>query len=691
LTFAFFVLTQGVWSLSYMMIYPATNPETIRYWYAVGGFGWIPLQSAGTHFVLVFTGRNRLLKRWWIYPVLYGPPALFLYQHLTDSLVTEAFGIGPYGVYQTPATDSPWFWAFFAYVVASVLTRSVLLLRYYRQGRDTIAGRQGRLLAVVDFSTVALILLSNYLIPASGGTQFPSLGAVLVIPLPLAVWYVIKRQRFLSYNLYFRFQDHGPSSLSAIYREIFNVENIFDAVESGVALVDNQFRVVRTNKVLGTWFADDVDGRLNPCYRALYRRNSPCERCPIGLPGQNDATTRDTVEIARDHGQRHIYHRTMFPVREASGRTSGVMEILRDVTLHRQTERERGYLLHAVENTPIHILIAELDGSVLYANRAFLSAMALSGDEVKGRKFWEFYSRFNESDKIEEIRGAAAGEDRWQGPIVAPLADGEAFAGRMTVTPMIKSDPPYILAYIVDTTEEERVHRMREDVERTIRHDLKSPLTAILGMADMLLADLPAGGSRDLAAGIKDGANRMRDMLNSSFDLFKMDEGTYELHPKLESLREIVEGSIAEIEGLAEKRGITVAEPNPQLEDARAPQVLGERLHLQRMVTNLLKNAVEAAPCGSAVTYELEPVEIEGHPHVELSIHNQGIVPRNVRATLFQAYATSGKPQGTGLGLFSARLVARAHSGDIRYQSRDGFGTVFTVTLPAAKATAKSR
>jgi signal transduction histidine kinase len=97
------------------------------------------------------------------------------------------------------------------------------------------------------------------------------------------------------------------------------------------------------------------------------------------------------------------------------------------------------------------------------------------------------------------------------------------------------------------------------------------------------------------------------------------------------------------------------------------------------MFANLVGNAVDAAPPGSAVTVALER---SGNGNIRAAVINKGEVPREIQDRFFEKYATSGKTRGTGLGTYSARLIAMAHGGDIAMRSEGGTVTV-TVTLPA--------
>jgi CheY-like chemotaxis protein len=99
------------------------------------------------------------------------------------------------------------------------------------------------------------------------------------------------------------------------------------------------------------------------------------------------------------------------------------------------------------------------------------------------------------------------------------------------------------------------------------------------------------------------------------------------------------------------------------------------------MLGNLLKNAVEASPDGGAVT-----LSIAARDGVRIALHNAGVVPEGIRETFFEKYSTAGKSDGTGLGNYSARLMARVQGGDMSMRTSASEGTTISVTLRAAPA-----
>ena len=219
--------------------------------------------------------------------------------------------------------------------------------------------------------------------------------------------------------------------------------------------------------------------------------------------------------------------------------------------------------------------------------------------------------------------------------------------------------------------------RLREDVERISRHDLKTPLNSILGAARLLRDDTRLAPDQQELVGVLQRAGlRMLEMVNLSLGLFRIETGSYALRPEAVNLHELVSRVLVDLHSYAEAHEV-------RLQWAGSHQVpvhaRGEELLCYSIVANLVKNAVEAAGAGGQVAIALSA----GDP-VTLAVHNPGAVPPEIAARFFAKYATAGKSGGTGLGTYSARLMAQAQNGDLRMQT-GAQGTTLTLTLPASK------
>ncbi len=223
---------------------------------------------------------------------------------------------------------------------------------------------------------------------------------------------------------------------------------------------------------------------------------------------------------------------------------------------------------------------------------------------------------------------------------------------------------------------------LKEEIELMTRHDLKNPLSIILGVAELLGSD--PGLSSSVRSGmetIQHAGLRMLHMINSSLDLFRMEKGTYELRSTrvdiLKILQRISTDSQRSNQELQSRVKITTPTGRPA--PGGSCLVMGEELLLHSMLANLINNALEASPSGEDVT-----IGIDCNDTVHISVHNHGEVPHEVRDRFFEKYVTSGKQRGTGLGTYTAKLIALTHGAEISLDTSQKGETTITVRLPSA-------
>jgi signal transduction histidine kinase len=229
------------------------------------------------------------------------------------------------------------------------------------------------------------------------------------------------------------------------------------------------------------------------------------------------------------------------------------------------------------------------------------------------------------------------------------------------------------LVFVHDITERKRVEALREDMERIARHDLKGPLNAVINLP-FLFQDDPNLTPEQVEGFrlIHQAGLRMLEQIDQSLTLYRIETGSFKLEPQPVDLDELTGQVAGELSALARGLGVELRV------EAGEVMVSGDGLLCRTMLSNLLKNAVEAAPRGSRVQVRLAARE----GWAEWSVHNGGTVPEAHRARFFDKYFTSGKSRGAGLGTYSARLSAEAQGGSIALRTSEAEGTCITVRLP---------
>jgi PAS domain S-box-containing protein len=240
-------------------------------------------------------------------------------------------------------------------------------------------------------------------------------------------------------------------------------------------------------------------------------------------------------------------------------------------------------------------------------------------------------------------------------------------------------------AIIRDISERKHIERVREDINRMMRHDLKSPLLGITGLARVILRDKNLDDKHRKAAGlIEDIGKRTLRFIGRTRDLLMMEQGAYDPKPMQLNLIDIFHRVEQELKPTTKKREIplSITVTDRCHKDSETYLINGDEGLIEVMFSNLIKNAVEASPKGTPVHINIGGRVRQGQRFHFVDIHNSGTVPEEIRGNFFKPYATSGKKGGTGLGTYSALLVAKAHKGDIEFSTSEKQGTHVIVYLP---------
>lgn len=322
---------------------------------------------------------------------------------------------------------------------------------------------------------------------------------------------------------------------------------------------------------------------------------------------------------------------------------------IRNRLLNRQKERAAKLF----EMNPDALLVIDATGTVITGNSAAMRLFETDAEGLSGvrMKFSleqdegvETCVRTAEGTRVMEIRST---ETEWD-------------------------TKPATLVSLRDVTQRKELDELKDDVARISRHDLKSPLCGLVSMSQLLqIHEDPE--VREQGTFMEAAGHRVLGMINDSLDLHRMERGEYIPDICDVKLEPVVQQVVGENGALQQYKQLDVHV------DARCESIPGEESLYRTMLTNLLKNAFEAAPAGSTVSVKWQRCE-DGF---RLEIHNLGVVPKAVRHSFFDKYATAEKKGGSGLGTYSARLIAKALGGALDMHTSQNEGTTLTFSLQA--------
>jgi two-component system, sensor histidine kinase and response regulator len=241
--------------------------------------------------------------------------------------------------------------------------------------------------------------------------------------------------------------------------------------------------------------------------------------------------------------------------------------------------------------------------------------------------------------------------------------------------------------------EQQRLSRQREDFVSRLTHDLRTPLVAADRTLNLLLQDAFGETTPDMQEimGVMIQSNKnLLQMVNTLLEVYRHDAGNKNLTFAPVDLRTVAQDVVKELTPLAEAQNLQLQ--IEEVNDAEVPLnpiVLGDRLELHRVLTNLVGNAIKFTDRG-VITIQLTPGRSStGEPlsWVCVKVRDSGAgIPLEDQAMLFERFRQGDhKRAGSGLGLYLSRRIVEAHQGAIEVQSKVGEGSCFIIRLPNSR------
>ena len=318
---------------------------------------------------------------------------------------------------------------------------------------------------------------------------------------------------------------------------------------------------------------------------------------------------------------------------------------------------------------------------LVFANEGFAEILELGVPPQAGSSLVE---TVRQTELIEAVRAVLSGAPRVEAEIVTGTLRQRFFAA--TVASVRPAENSGAVIVLHDITDLRKLERVRRDFVANVSHEFKTPLTAIQGFAETLLAgamDDPQNRVRFLQI-ILDHSRRLARLTDDLLELSRMDADRVDLEVDRLSVSQFVQSCIDTTQRSAAEKNLRVS---VNLKTS-LPDIAADRRRLAEVLQNLLDNAVQYTPSGGRITVSASSDGEE----VEFTVSDTGIgIPKVDQPRIFERFysvdvARSREVGGTGLGLSIAKHLVEAHGGRIWVESEVGQGSQFHFTVPVFQA-----
>lgn len=383
----------------------------------------------------------------------------------------------------------------------------------------------------------------------------------------------------------------------------------------------------------------------------------------------------------------YVYGVMLFIYPELDYFDSDKLRLLEDIAELASGAMTNAYDMHAVRNSDVNyqavfdgavvpVILTDIAGFVQDANRKACDFLGYSRHALLNVPLQDLNIQ-----ATYDIRDMENGEERNFRSVIYDM-DGREIP-TLIRTRRLSLDGRVLVEWVLqDMSAQMELEQLRRDMTAMVYHDLRGPLTAILGsiykLAEVLKNHEHPAVLRLLQIGLQ-STRQLQRMVDSLLDIQRMEEGKTILNQQPTEMRVLVTDAVQLVQHHA-----TEARQTLQMDVARTlPSISVDNDMLIRVMINLIENAIKYTPDGGTIRVSVQPYK---HSTVLVKISDSGPgIPESMRKRIFDKFSRvkyQDAPKGVGLGLAFCRLAVEAHGGRIWVESEEGNGSDFCFTLP---------
>jgi len=487
-------------------------------------------------------------------------------------------------------------------------------------------------------------------------------------------------------------------------------QKTFDAMDSLVAVLDREHRIVQANRAMREVFADrQVIGA--PCYELFHGTDAPlanCVSCSLFNSGK-----AAHIELQESHLGNRWFSVYAYPITDHNGSITQVVHVMRDITerktanaLLRESEAKFRSMF---EGAVTGIAFSDMSGKLAESNSALQEMLGYTGEELRGMCFSDFTHPDDLASDIKYFEEMVAGKrDSYRIEKRYVRKDEQVVWGLLGVSVVreFSGEPRFCIAMVEDITERkraqmelqqrardlaelnarlERSNRDLEDFTYSVSHDLQEPLRKVSAFGQFLLedcADELSDTGKDHLRRMQDAVERMNGLIRHLLNLSRI--GTCGGEFVAVDAHVLVQEVLDTLSPLVQECGAEIIVAD------ELPWVKADPVQMGRVLQNLIGNALKFHSPERAPRVVIDGRVTEGEVLVSIADNGIGIGER-YRERIFGVFKRlHGRDQyeGDGVGLALCAKIIGRHGGRIWVESEVGKGSTFYFTLPQAEAAA---
>ena len=340
------------------------------------------------------------------------------------------------------------------------------------------------------------------------------------------------------------------------------------------------------------------------------------------------------------------------------------------------------------EEAPDAYLSCGADGIIKRANRSAAELLGYSREELAGKPVSDLYADTPNGKAAAEgvFKRFLSGEEVRDQELEVRRADGTTVWVSLSVRPIRDKEGRVVASrsIMADITEHRKLDQLKDDFIGLVSHELRSPMTVITGAINTALTEAERLSPEETRQLLKDAAaesESLSNLLTNLLELSRVQAQRLVLYSEAIDARKIIGEAVDKIKRQYSTHKFVISLPR------RLPPIYADSLRLERILYNLLENAVKYSPPGGEVRVSAKP---QGE-HLVIGVSDQGIgIPPADQAKLFAPFQRLEKRpsgvRGVGLGLMVCRRLVEAHGGNIWVESEPGHGSSFFFTMPLSQS-----